>query len=58
MLAGSCTGPQVLDPADADKFYFDPLDCTKVCPMLLHRDLSQVLGHMGVTCAVEELVVA
>lgn len=20
-----------MDPADADKYYFDPLDCTKVC---------------------------
>eukprot|EP00878_Enallax_costatus_P001640 GHUV01001792.1.p1 GENE.GHUV01001792.1~~GHUV01001792.1.p1 ORF type:complete len:428 (+),score=101.27 GHUV01001792.1:218-1501(+) len=23
---------QVMDPADADKFYFDPLDCTKLWP--------------------------
>lgn len=22
---------QTMDPADEDKFYFDPLDCTKVC---------------------------
>lgn len=25
-----CARCQVMDPADADKFYFDPLDCTKV----------------------------
>lgn len=26
----ACVVSQVMDPADADKFYFDPLDCTKV----------------------------
>jgi len=26
---------QVMDPADADSFYFDPLDCTKVGPHTL-----------------------
>jgi catalase len=28
---------QVMDPADAEKFYFDPLDCTKVRELKIFR---------------------
>lgn len=32
LSCAACFVAQVMDPADADKYYFDPLDCTKVWP--------------------------